>query len=178
MRHENQQIGNLLLSVKVYSFKDLNLCYQSNPNINEKDNLLNFMNKLPKIYLANVLKVGAVIQLKELREVLGINALIIVGSNKTGNIVLQIDQRIFDKELAMYNRYPLHVDRIRSIMFGTIHEQSTQGKLGEIYRRYSEAVNHCINDERFEDLRDISYVSMIHDFTLTGKIPNLSNAVG
>lgn len=178
MRHENQQIGNLLLSVERYSFKDLNLCYNPNPNISKKENILSFMNRLPKTDLANVLKVGAVIQLKELKEFGGVNALIIVGSRRTGNIILLIDQRVFDNELAMYNRYPMYIDRIRSVTFSTFHNQSTQGKLGEIYRRYSEAVRSCIDDERFEDLCDISYVSMIHDFALTGKIPDLSNVIG
>lgn len=177
MRHENQQIGNLLLSVDCYSFKDLNLCYHPNPNITKKEDILSFMTKLPRVDLATSLKVGTVIQLKELKEI-GVIALIIVGSGKTGNMILQIDQRIFDKELAMYNRYPMFVDKLRSLTFSDIHNQSTRGKLGEIYRRYSEAVRNCIDDERFEDLRDISYVSMIHDFALTAKIPDLSSTIG
>lgn len=179
MRHENQQIGNLFLSVQSLSISDLGLCYKPNPNINKKEDLLNFINsQLPKTSLANVLKVGSVIQIKELKELHGVNALVIVGTTKTGNVVLNIDQRIFDRELTMSNRHPMYVDLIRSVVFSNGHSKSTQGRLGEIYRRYSEAVNVCIEDERFEDLTDISFVSMVHDFTLTGKIPDLSNTFG
>lgn len=179
MRHENHQIGNLFLSVQIMSISDLGLYYNPNPNVNKKEDLLNFINKqLPSANLAIAHKVGTVIQIKELKELKGVKALVIIGTAKTGNVVLYIDQRIFDRELTMSGRHPMYVDRIRSVVFSNGHSKRTQGRLGEIYRRYSEAASCCIEDERFEDLRDISFVSMIHDFTLTGKIPDLSNTFG
>jgi hypothetical protein len=178
MRHENQQIGNLLLAVKSYSLSDLDLHHSPKSFGNNKEELLNFIKRiLPRAQLAKTLKVGMVFQIKELR-LLGFNALIMVGTRHTGNVVLIVDQKVFDSELANYNRYPMKIDLIRSIRFSEAHTQETQGRLGEIYRRYREAVRISIDDERFEDLNDISFVSMIHDFTLTGKIPDLSNTIG
>lgn len=178
MKHENQQIINLINSVPIVSLKELGLAYHPDFRVDEKVGLFLHISKV--LPFANLpFKQGTVITIAEAARLKKrMLILVFVGNRKTGNAVIYVDKKIFDLEQATYRKYSDHIDIIHSLSVSDQNHSTLRGRIGELYSRYKKQVNRIIADHAYDELEEISFIDMLHEFMLTDKLPKLSNTFG
>lgn len=178
MKHENQQIINLINNVPIVSLKELGLSYHPDFRVDEKMGLFLHISKtLPFADLP--FKQGTVLTIAEATSLKKrMLMFVFVGNRKTGNAIVYVDKKIFDLEYATYRKYPNHIDIIHSLSISDQNHSLLRGRIGELYSRYKKLVNQIIAEQALDELLEISFIDMLHEFMLTDKLPNVSNTFG
>lgn len=172
MKHENDQLINLLNNVPKVTLADLGLEFRPSFRINEKVELMVFISKNLSRIGTGFTK-GTVFTLTESDKLKDTFSLLCIsGDNGTGNCVIFIDMTIFNMEQRYYKANPKHIDLLRCLKFGEHMSGFLRGRIGEVCSRYKKLVNEVIQDRYYSELEEISLLDLIHELILTGNIPN------
>lgn len=167
MKHEINQLENLLKHAQLIPRCELGI-----PPIKSKgdtDYLLHLLKHLPRCIPP--LKRGGIFRVTEETRIAHKGQLLcFVGEPKLGNVVLYIDHDLLTMERILYDKVDQHIDLIRCIRYSDQMTTKLRGHLGEIFKRYRDAVNEIIRDNIHVELEMVSYLSMIHEYVVTGKI--------
>lgn len=172
MKHECQQIRNLLRRTAVYSLNDLGIT-SVRGSVTTEQLLSHIEQRLPRALL-NVSR-GTVFRIKELvNRQSNIHLLCIAGTLKTGNAVLLVSEKRLRQEELMYDAHPNTVRLCNFVSISNTTNKILSGRLGTVYGTYHKRFLHHVTWKEFDELEHISYVDDLHEFMLTGVIPNLT----
>lgn len=167
MKHELSQLDNLLRNAQLIPRCELGI--PPNKTKGDTEYLLHLLQNLPRC--TPPLNRGTVFRvIEETRITHKGHLLCFVGEPKLGNVVLYIDQDILTMERVLYDKVSQHIDLIRCIRFSDQMKPKLRGHMGEIFKRYRDTVNEIIRDNIHAELETVSYLSMIHEYMVTGKI--------
>lgn len=173
MKHENEQIKNLLKKANCFSLYHLGI---NKPVGKLSDSMLMTFIASTLSKLKTDLPIGTIFRVEEeVKLNCSMCTLCIVGSEKMGNVVIFIDKRIFAMETSFQLANPKHIDLIRSFGFSDQMKPKLRGVLGQIYNQYKTMVNTIIEEKDFQELHNLTFLNLVHEYVLTGKIPSYDN---
>ena len=170
MKHETNQLGNLLTNVPTYHLEDFGLDFKPKRSMDKAVEYMLFVSReFSRVKLS--LTKGTIFKLATPKALkCNLLHLIISGDNKSGNLVIFIDCTVLDMERKFYQQYPNHIDVIRSLKFSEHMTPYLRGMVGQLYHGYKEIVNEVIRDGYLSELEEISFIGLLHEFMLSGQV--------